>query len=226
MLHYLTLMGSRAYGANNEKSDVDVYGFLIPDKQYVYPDFINGYEEPPKFEQTQFKKDINGTLTECTIFSLPRYFKLLEDNNPNILESLFTEENDVLYSTKVSELIRLNRHKFLSCKAIPRFLGYAISQRKKYEHSEKIKPWYHIMRLLLEGEQIIKKQDLDLKENSDILLDVRNGKITKSEIIELVKEKEEWLKNVKFDNINLPVRPDHEEIRALLISCLNIHYGP
>ena len=36
-VHYLTIMGSVAYGVSADTSDVDVYGFCIPPKEVIFP---------------------------------------------------------------------------------------------------------------------------------------------------------------------------------------------
>ena len=36
-VHYLTIMGSVAYGVSSDTSDMDVYGFCIPPKEIVFP---------------------------------------------------------------------------------------------------------------------------------------------------------------------------------------------
>ncbi len=48
-----------------------------------------------------------------TVYPIVKYFRLLMDNNPNIIDSLFVPRNCVLYSTKVGEMVRENRHIFL-----------------------------------------------------------------------------------------------------------------
>ena len=43
---YLTMMGSRAYGTENEDSDYDFYGFIVPPVEIVFPHragYIQGF---------------------------------------------------------------------------------------------------------------------------------------------------------------------------------------
>jgi predicted nucleotidyltransferase len=227
-LCYVTLMGSRAYGASCDISDYDYYGFCIPPKKFVYlQDVIYGYDEVEKFEEFQQKgRIIDKTIYEFTIFNITKYFKLLEQNNPNILESLFTEERDVKYRSGISIYVRQNRNLFLSCQAIPRFLGYAISQKNRYliDQTYKPKAAYHTVRLLLEGEEIITNQSLTLSKNNQLLLDIRNQKVRREDVLKIIEEKEQYLKETKFKDINLPEKPDHVKIRELLVDCLDCFY--
>jgi len=55
--HYLTLMGSLAYGCQTDSSDNDVYGFCIPPKEDIFPHLkgeIFGFgKQKQRFEQYQ-----------------------------------------------------------------------------------------------------------------------------------------------------------------------------
>jgi len=49
-VHYLTIMGSVAYGVSADASDMDVYGFCIPPKEVVFPPIeIGGRAVDPFF---------------------------------------------------------------------------------------------------------------------------------------------------------------------------------
>lgn len=141
-LHYETIMGSRAYGLskNNKTSDYDIYGFCIPPKSIVFPHtagYLIGFDNDyPKFDQWQehhVKDESSGKEFDFTIFNLVRYFQLLFDNNPNIIDSLFTPETCVKHITAVGHLIRDNRKMFLSKQCWNKFRGYAASQMAKID---------------------------------------------------------------------------------------------
>ena len=55
--HYLTMMGSVAYGVSSDTSDIDVYGFCIPKKNMIFTHLageIPGFGRPIKrFDQWQ-----------------------------------------------------------------------------------------------------------------------------------------------------------------------------
>ena len=56
-VHYLTMMGSVAYGVSSDTSDTDVYGFCIPKKDMIFPHLkgeIPGFgTQVKRFEQWQ-----------------------------------------------------------------------------------------------------------------------------------------------------------------------------
>lgn len=145
-ISYLTITGSIAYGISDvsdktKKSDYDVYGFAIPPKPTVFPHlsgYVDGFGDPPqRFDQWQKhhieENALNGKGKEWdfTIFSIVRFFELCRQNNPNMLDSLFTPENCVLYCTQIGRMVRDNRKKFLSKLVWKKMRSYAWMQLKK-----------------------------------------------------------------------------------------------
>ena len=141
-VQYETIMGSVAYGVSSDTSDVDVYGWAIPPKDDVFPHLrgeIPGFGTPRKrFEvfQEHHIPDADalggsGRTYDVTIFGIVRFFDLAMQNNPNVLDSLFTPVNCVLHSTRVGDLVRENRRAFLHKGAWAKFKGYAYSQLHK-----------------------------------------------------------------------------------------------
>lgn len=137
-VHYEVMMGSVAYGCNTDMSDIDVYGFCIPPKDIIFPHLrgvVQGFDKQVKrFEQFQIHhvKDISSnTEYDLSIYNIVKYFRLVADNNPNMVDSLFVPRRCVLHSTKIGEMVRDNRHIFLSKKSWHSFKGYAYSQLHK-----------------------------------------------------------------------------------------------
>ena len=135
-------MGSVAYGVSSDTSDVDVYGWAIPPKDDLFPHLrgeVPGFGTPrPRFEQFQEHhvedRDAlagHGRMYDLTIYGIVKFFNLAMENNPNVIDSLFTPVNCVLHSTRVGNLVRENRKLFLHKGAWPKFKGYAYSQLHK-----------------------------------------------------------------------------------------------
>ena len=133
---YEVIMGSMAYGVSNDSSDMDVYGFAIPPKHEVFPHFrgeIPGFDPfEVKFKQYQKHHIVDqqamggrGRTYDITIYSIARYFRLLADNNPNIIDSLFVPRNCILHSTPIADMIREQRKLFLHKGCWAKFKGYA-----------------------------------------------------------------------------------------------------
>lgn len=162
------------------------------------------------------------------------------NNNPNILDSLFVQDQYVLYSDPISIYIRENRHKFLHKGAYHKFTGYAHSQLNKLlngnnsnnvkrkliieKYGFDVKFGYQIIRLLLQLEQILSEGDMDLSRNSQILIDIRTGKWTLDEIIKWKQNKEKELESL-YETSTLRHTPDEKEIYNILKNSLETKYG-
>ena len=248
-VQYEVVMGSIAYGVAEDHSDMDVYGFAIPPRDWVFPHLrgeISGFDETgPKFDQLQQHHMIDksalsgkGREYDLTIYSIVKYFRLLADNNPNIIDSLFVPRNCVLYSTAIGEMVRENRQLFLHKGCWPRFKGYAYAQVHKMrtkvpegkrkdiiaEFGYDVKFAYHVVRLLNEVEQLLVEQDLDLSRNKEQLKAIRRGEWTLEEVEQYFAKKERQLEQVYLDSTLRSV-PDEKAVKDLLLSCLEQHYG-
>lgn len=85
---------------------------------------------------------------------------------------------------------------------------------------------YHIIRLLSECEQIMLTGDLDLQEKGrrEHMKAIRRGEVKEEEIKKWASEKELQLEKLYHES-KLPENPKREEIRQLLLNCLESHYG-
>ena len=115
---YITDMGSVAYGVATELSDHDIYGFCIPPKEDVFPHLrgeIPGFgRQINRFEQWQEHHiDYKDKEYDFTVYSIVKYFQLCMENNPNMIDSLFTSNDCVRHITQVGQLVRDNRKLFL-----------------------------------------------------------------------------------------------------------------
>lgn len=248
-VQYETIMGSVAYGVSSDTSDMDVYGWAIPPKDDIFPHLrgeILGFGTPMKrFEQYQehhvADRDAlagRGRMYDLTIFGIVKFFALAMENNPNVIDSLFTPTTCVLHSTRVGNLVRENRRLFLHKGAWPKFKGYAYSQLHKLankqpqgkraelvaEHGFDTKFGYHVVRLIGEVEQILIEGDIDLQRDNDQLKAIRRGEWTEERLRRWFAEKESHLERAYAES-KLPAVPDEARIRALLFAVLEDHYG-
>lgn len=247
---YETVMGSQAYGVSTDDSDFDIYGFCVPPKTLVFPHLageIPGFgRQVKRFEQFQVHHVIDadaagghGREYDLQIFSIVKYFQLLMDNNPNMIDSLFTPLDAVVACTQVGHLVREKRHLFLHKGAWHKFKGYAYAQLHKIETKnpegkrkeiiEKfgfdVKFAYHLVRLINEVEQILVEGDLDLRRNSEQLKSIRRGDWTLEDVRNYFVEKERYLERIYAESKALPHSPDEQAIKNLLLECLEHHYG-
>jgi predicted nucleotidyltransferase len=248
-VHYETIMGSSAYGVSSDTSDLDVYGFAIPPKDMLFPHLrgeIPGFGTPgPRFEQFQqhhvhdpSELAGHGRTYDVTLYNVVKYFQLCMENNPNLIDSLFTPATCVLHATAVGNLVRERRRLFLHKGAWLKFKGYAYSQLHKMTTKEPVgkrkamvekyhydlKFAYHLVRLLNEVEQILVEGDLDLQRNREQLKSIRRGEWTEAQIRGYFEQKERDLEKVYLES-KLPPVPDEAKIKQLLLDCLEHHYG-
>ena len=65
----------------------------------------------------------HGRTYDLTIYGIVKFFNLAMENNPNIIDSLFTPVNCVLHSTRVGNLVRENRRLFLAQRSLAQVQG-------------------------------------------------------------------------------------------------------
>ena len=248
-VQYETIMGSVAYGVSSDTSDMDVYGWAIPPRDEVFPHLrgeIIGFGRPSKrFEVYQEHHIVDGDALagrgrshDLAIFGIVKFFALAMENNPNVLDSLFTTTECVLHSTRVGNLVRENRKLFLHKGAWAKFKGYAYSQLHKIAikepqgiraglveaHGYDTKFAYHVVRLIGEVEQILVEGDIDLQRDRELLKAIRRGEWTEPRLRQWFADKEAQLERTYAES-SLRATPDEAGIKALLLECLEDHYG-
>lgn len=246
-----TIMGSVAYGVSTDMSDFDIVGFCIPPKDMVFPHLagqINGFgRQKQKFVCYQkhhvfVESDLGGKgrTYDLSVYNIVHYFHLCMENNPNMIDSLFTPQECVLHSTKVANMVRDKRCMFLHKGAWHRFKGYAYNQLHKMKtktpepgskraadvekHGFDRKYAYHVVRLLYEVEQILMERNIDIRRNSPHLKAIRNGEVSEADIIRWASDKERALEKA-YEESALPHGPNEPAIKRLLLQCLEEHYG-
>jgi predicted nucleotidyltransferase len=111
--------GSRAYGLARAGSDEDTRGVCIPPKEYVL-----GLQS---FEQHE-----NDTQ-DHTVYALAKFIRLALQGNPNIIETLYTGRQHILFVNSFGERLLAARELFLTRQVGVRFSRYAIDQLKRME---------------------------------------------------------------------------------------------
>lgn len=246
---YETVVGSVAYGVADEFSDFDVNGFYIPPVDMLFPHLrgrILGFGKDPKapkaYQQHHiYDKDAqggSGREYDLNVYCISTYFQLCLENNPNMVDTLYTPRDCVLHSTQIAEMVRERRDIFLHKKCWAKYKGYSYSQlskmrdrnpvgkrvkiREKYGYD--VKHAYHLVRLLLEAEMIMNEHTIDIRRHNKHLKAIRRGEIPQEDVIKWAQEKEAYLER-SFENSTLRAEPDTESIKQLLLDCLEHHYG-
>ena len=122
-LQYVTLAGSHAYGTTTEDSDIDLRGW--------YHSSITDLLGVTNNKETQ----VEFADTDSVFFSFHKFIKLLTNCNPNIIELLGTQPEQVVYMSNDAKYLRDHAEMFLSKRAFVTFAGYATQQLRRLENA-------------------------------------------------------------------------------------------
>jgi len=134
--------GSISYGTNIASSDTDFRGIFLGSRYEVCTPFDNVTEwVDPNEEDTK-------------LFELNFFASLATGNNPNILETLYVDPQDIVISTPEYEHLRNNRDIFLSKKIAMTTSSYALQELIKMKSHNKY----------INKEEILKPKQTDFLE--------------------------------------------------------------
>jgi predicted nucleotidyltransferase len=244
-IHYEVITGSVSYAVSSDTSDMDIIGFAIPPKDDLFPHLrgeIPGFSvQHQRFGQWQQHHIMDGTQEyDFAIYSIVKFFHLCMENNPNMVDTLFTPQRCVLFCSPIAQIVRDNRKLFLHKGSYHKFRGYAYAQLHKIgtkanasnpkrqasieEFGYDVKFAYHVVRLALEGEQILIEHDLNIEKNSEVLKSIRRGEWSEQKLRDWFDNKERHLEDL-YATSTLKHSPDEDAIRSVLLTCLETHYG-
>ena len=206
---YRCVVGSRAYGLDQEESDTDRRGVYLPPAEMHW----SLYGVPEQLE--------NAASEEC-YWELQKFLTLALKANPNVLECLYTPlvEN----ATPLARELLNMRDAFLSKLVYQTYNGYVLSQFKKLttrlDSGREIK-WKHAMhliRLLLSGIVALREATVpvSVEEHRDRLLAIRRGEVPWPEVDAWRLELHQTL-DAAYAKTQLPERPDYARVNAYLI---------
>ena len=206
---YRCVVGSRAYGLEEDGSDIDRRGIYLPSADLEWS--LLGVPEQLERQETQ----------EC-YWELEKFLRLALRANPNVLECLYTPLVEQASPLAV-ELLAM-RDCFLTKQVYQTYNGYVISQFKKLGQDLRNKGairWKHAMhlvRLLLSGIAILTEGAVPVRvaEHRDHLLAIRRGKVPWQEVNAWRKElhhafDEAWAKT------KLPEHADYDRVNTFLV---------
>jgi uncharacterized protein len=206
---YRCVVGSRAYGLDNDESDTDRRGIYLASADLQWSLF----GAPEQFEDN---------ATQSCYWELQKFLTMALKANPNILECLYSPL--VEKTTELGAELVAHRKVFLSQMIFQTFNGYAMSQFKKIEqdrrnHGEvRWKHAMHLLRLLLTGAATLRTGAVPVRVEAhrDRLLAVKRGELLWAEV-------DAWRKELHRDferalaETQLPERPDYDVANRFLI---------
>lgn len=224
-IHFKSLTGSKAYGLNNEHSDDDWRGFYIPPTREFFK-----LSEPPE-------QIVKLNEEDSTYWELKKYLKLALQNNPNVLETLWSptvEYQNSVMQRHIEPFIIGNRNKFLSKRIIETYGGYATSQLKRgeeYVARGKTKDgWKHLMhlcRLLIQGRDALLTGELrvNVGEYKERLLSIRREEVSMQDFKEWHAELEAKFSEAKLKT-TLQDKPDSQFAEEFLLKMRRLMMSP
>jgi len=206
---YGCVIGSRAYGLDDDESDTDHRGIYLPTAVQHWS--LYGVPEQLECHETQEH-----------YWELQRFLVLALKANPNVLECLYTPL--VEKKTPLADELLAMRDVFLSRLVYQTYNGYVMSQFKKMQtdirNQGEVK-WKHVMhliRLLISGIKVLRDGVVTVRvdEFRDRLLAIKRGEMPWNET-----EKWRLALHEDFDRAlgqtKLPERPDYERANDFLI---------
>lgn len=206
---YRCIVGSRAYGLDNDQSDTDRRGIYLPTASMHW----SLYGVPEQIE--------NHETEEC-YFELQKFLVLSLKANPNVLECLYSPL--VEHADEIARELLANREKLLSKLVYQTYNGYVLSQFRKLEQDLRARgelKWKHVMhliRLLLSGITILQEARVPVlvEDERERLLSIRRGEIAWNDVnvwrLELHSQFD-----AAADISKLPERPDYEWANEFLV---------
>jgi len=206
---YGCVVGSRAYGLDNDESDTDRRGvYLAPaDLQWSL------FGAPEQFEDN---------ATQSCYWELQKFLTMALKANPNILECLYSPMVEKM--TPLGEELLAMREAFLSQMIFQTFNGYAMSQFKKIEQDirnlgeVRWKHAMHLLRLLLTGAATLRfgRVPVRVEAQRERLLTVKRGEMQWTDVDAWRKELHQDFERALAET-RLPERPDYEKANAFLV---------
>lgn len=206
---YRCIVGSRAFGLDEEASDLDIRGVYLPPARLHWsltgvPDLIE-----------------RSGADEC-YWELERFLVLALKANPNILECLFTPKVEM--TTEIGEELRSIRSCFLSRFIHKTYNGYVLSQFKKLQKSIdgdgqiKWKHAMHLIRLLVSAIGALRtgELDLDAREHRGQLLAIKRGEMPWADI-DAWRQALQREFDASIQSSPLPERPDYQRVNTFLV---------
>ena len=123
-------VGSKLYGTETPESDTDIRGVFIPTKECLFG--LNNISRADNSIEDKTESGKNSKdAKDCCYESLHNFCNLAIGGSPNIIERLFVPDEKITFINEFGKILLENRNLFVAKNIIPRFLGYATSQKHK-----------------------------------------------------------------------------------------------
>lgn len=232
------LVGSRSFGTNRPDSDYDILIVMRPPNDVIYPYTernrkIYGFHDVNVCEEQRLGKHqikwIDGKTVEADIraISLVKYMRLLKNNSPDLIESLFIRDCDVLWIHSIGESLRDFARMFISKNMFHSFMSLSkdvLFKRKGRGHSRK--ELQHALRVILELTHVMKhdKMEVWLPNHYMDTNKLFTPDAVEAAILDELTDRVHWCEE-NFSNWEPPNSEVHyEEVEKVLINLLDMRY--
>lgn len=226
-------VGSQAYGLNAVASDLDEKGVCLEPFEDAFP--LNGGFEQYEFRTATERTGVRDAKSEpgdldLTIYSLRKYLRLATYGNPNVVELLFIKDANRLVATDTGKWLQDLYPLIVSRQAGRRYLGYMEAQKQRLlgergqmrvtrtdlieAHGYDTKYASHVVRLGFQGVELQEtgKLTLPMREpDRSITLDIKQGKYTLDQVLQLTGDLEQKIKDLIKDG-PLHDQPEYDVI--------------
>lgn len=203
------IAGSKLYGTADENSDTDIRGVLVPTIQ----DLLNPFNN--------FEQHIETKERDLVYYSIKKFFLLLTDANPNILELLFAP--NLVKHWQWSAIV-YNSELFITKRIFNKFVGYANAEWRRYysvhEDERSNKHAMHVIRLFHECEELVTTGKIEFPlKTAGFLNKIRQGYFGNP--TQYLVECEQRIQQLEKES-KLPDKPDFDKIKQLYLSILGM----
>lgn len=215
--------GSIAYGLDDENSDIDIMGVVIPSARYYL-----GLPSSNEFPISGSLQKKSGQF-DITLYELKKFISLALQGNPSILSCLWLEPDYYLTKKRVGYSLLNNKDMFCGKHVVTTFMGYARQQFERMNRddhknmgakSKELIQLYgydcqhasHLVRILRMGIEFLTTGELQVhRRDADELLAIKRGNWKFENVISMVSGLFNDLEKVK-EQSTLPDYPNYEKV--------------
>ena len=119
LLLYRYTRGSHCQGTATESSDIDEGGvYICPPEQLLGLGL-------------EYQDQVANSTNDIVWYEFNKYVKLLLSSNPTVLESLFVDDEFVIYEHPIMTELKKHKNEFITKQCFKSFIGYSVEQIKK-----------------------------------------------------------------------------------------------
>lgn len=222
----LVQVGSKLYGVEQDKSDVDYLGVFLEDEESLYGMNRVGRAELIGFETGDLKVDLK-------LVSLLEFTKQFQKGDYNVYQLLFSTDKNKVYTTELADKMLEEYKELVNVFATTRYHGMATSELRQYNKvmeqlgetletkttdKKQMKRRYMVVNSLQQAVELLTtgKVVLYREERAKELQYVRSVECTNKEFLERVEYLQEEFKKAT-EETKLKAGVNNKELTPLLV---------